>query len=403
MIGRVVFFAVLLIGGFLSGLFVAGRMHLVDETFALSMSESSAGTSAPEPIGSDPSSAESTQGVQTARLAAMPDFSDVASRTIGGVTNISSLQVQARPRSPFFDDPFFRRFFGDDESFGYSERRGVSAGSGVVVSADGLVLTNNHVVGANMRQVTVVLADKRERDATLVGNDPWTDLALLRINERGLPTIPWGDSSQLKVAEWVLAIGNPYQLSHTVTLGIVSALGRTNVNISPYEDFIQTDAAINPGNSGGALINRNGQLIGINTAIYSESGGYQGIGFAVPSNLARRVVQELVDHGEVRRGSIGSLRTVPITDELARDLQLSNTQGALVWEIYRTSAAYQAGIRPGDVIVSVDGQPVADAARFLRVLSDAKIGSIVSISLRRQGKIVEVKVPVEQARMPRER
>ena len=222
-----------------------------------------------------------------------PDFTRVAAQTVRAVTNISSVQVARRSASPFANDPFFQYFFGDqDDLFGRS-RAQQSLGSGVVISADGFVVTNQHVIGENEAEVTVTIGDRREVRAKIIGVDSWTDLALLKIEATGLPVIPWGDSSKLRVAEWVMAVGNPFSLNQTVTLGIVSALGRANVGITQYEDFIQTDAAINPGNSGGALINARGELVGINTAIFSQSGGYQGIGFAVPSNLVRRVVDDL--------------------------------------------------------------------------------------------------------------
>ena len=222
------------------------------------------------------------------------------------------------PNSPFASDPFFRYFFGDDEElFGSRSRRSLSLGSGVIVSPDGYIVTNNHVIGDNVREVSAVLPDKREVRGKLVGTDPMTDLAVVKIGATGLPVVPWGDSSKLKVGEWVLAIGNPFQLSQTVTLGIVSAVGRANVGVADYEDFIQTDAAINPGNSGGALIDAQGELVGINTAIYSQSGGYQGVGFAVPSNLARRVMDELVKYREVQRGSIGAIEYATLTTQLA--------------------------------------------------------------------------------------
>ena len=231
-----------------------------------------------------------------------PDFTRVAGQTVKGVANISSLQVVRRPNSPFANDPFFRYFFGDDDAFGSRDRRSLSLGSGVIISADGYVVTNNHVVGENVREITIALPDKRDIKGKVIGTDPTTDIALLKIRVSGLPVVPWGDSNQLKVGEWVLAIGSPFQLSQTVTAGIVSATGRANMGFAQYEDFIQTDAAINPGNSGGALVNTRGELVGINTGIYSESGGYQGIGFAVPSNLARRIVDDLMKFGEVRRG-----------------------------------------------------------------------------------------------------
>ena len=382
----------LVTSGFLGGLGVGTRTARSPDIVAFAETPPAASTApalAPRPFAPMPAADEG---------GALPDLTAVARRTIRAVTNIASLQV-VRTRSPFFDDPFFRRFFGDEDLFGFGERRGTSAGSGVIVSSDGLILTNNHVIGNQVQQLTVSLADNREREARVVGVDPWTDLALLQIDETDLPTIPWGDSSQLEVAEWVLAIGNPFQLNHTVTLGIVSALGRANVNIAAYEDFIQTDAAINPGNSGGALINQRGELVGINTAILTNSGGYEGVGFAVPSNLARRIMDELVEHGQVRRGSIGQIRTVDLTAALARDLQLDAREGALVWEMARRSAAYQAGVRPGDLIVGFDGEAVADAAQFSRLLLDAPIGSVVTLDLLRRGERVQVKVPVSQAEL----
>jgi serine protease Do len=278
-----------------------------------------------------------------------------------------------------------------------------SLGSGVVVSSDGYILTNNHVVTGEDRRVTieqldvtVTLSDKREVPAQVVGSDPATDLALLKINARDLPTMPWGDSSRLKVAEWVLAIGNPYQLSQTVTLGIVSALGRNNLGVSTYEDFIQTDAAINPGNSGGALINGRGELVGINTVIFSRSGGYQGIGFAVSSNLAKRVFNDLQQYQEVRRGSIGLLpdQVVSLTTRAANQLNLSDTKGALVYEMLRNSSAFQGGIRPGDVIVSFNGTQVEDPGHFSRLVSDATIGSVATIGVIREGRRQDLKVTI---------
>src|SRR5262249_10063162 len=262
-----------------------------------------------------------------------PDFTRVAGQTVKGVANISSQQVVRQRNAPFSNDPFFRYFFGDDEMFGSRDRRSLSLGSGVIISSDGYVVTNNHVVGENVREITIALADKREIKGKVIGTDPDTDIALLKIGVTGLPVVPWGDSSQLKVGEWVLAIGSPFQLSQTVTAGIVSATGRANMGFAAYEDFIQTDAAINPGNSAG-------ELIGINTGIYSESGGYQGIGFAVPSNLARRVIGDLMKYGEVRRGSIGYIGVEKLTPELAEEYGARNTSGALVSKMMRASETY---------------------------------------------------------------
>jgi serine protease Do len=273
------------------------------------------------------------------------------------------------------------------------------------VSADGYVLTNNHVVGDARAEVSVTMPDKRELRARIVGVDEATDLAVLKVSATNLPTMPWGDSSKLKVAEWVLAIGNPFQLNQTVTLGIVSATGRRlEGRLASYEDFIQTDAAINPGNSGGALINARGELIGINTAIFSESGGYMGIGFAVPSNLARHVMDDLIKYGEVQRGTISGITLQPLTTRLAEQLGAPNTHGLVVVEIQRASEAYTAGLRPGDVIVSFDGTSIEDGAQFFRMLSDARIGSTVTLGLLRDGRPASAKVPiVKSTRRPQRR
>ncbi len=275
----------------------------------------------------------------------------------------------------------------------------------MIISGDGYILTNNHVVTGDQRRVSlrdidisVSLSDKREMPGQVVGVDPDTDLALVKVNARNLPTMPWGDSSRLKVAEWVLAIGNPFQLNQTVTLGIVSATGRHNVGLAQYEDFIQTDAAINPGNSGGALINARGELIGINTAIYSQSGGYQGIGFAVPSNLARKVFGELQKYGEVRRGSIGYVEITPLTTQLAEQLGVSTSQlGApVITGFARNSGAARAGLRPGDVIVSFNGKPVTDGSELSREIQDSAIGSTATFGVIRGGQRADVKVPITQ-------
>jgi Do/DeqQ family serine protease len=337
-------------------------------------------------------------GVPAPLVAPGPDFTAIAAESVKAVTNISATQYAERPYSPFANDPFFRRFFGADDPFGGRSRRELSLGSGVIVSSDGYVLTNLHVIGGERpgAEVMVALADKREVRAEIVGFDDLTDIALLRLDLEGLPVIPWGDSSQLKVAEWVLAIGNPFQLSQTVTLGIVSALGRANIGAAAYEDFIQTDAAINPGNSGGALVNARGELIGINTAIYSRTGGYQGIGFAVPSNLARRVMDDLIKYGTVRRGSIGRMETIPVTTQVALELGLEETRGVLIGRMAR-GPAYDAGLRPLDVVMSFNGTRVDDPAQFLRLLADAPIGSTARLGIVRNGRALELKVPITPA------
>jgi len=324
-----------------------------------------------------------------------PDFTRVAAQTVKAVTNISSVQVVRRSASPFANDPFFQYFFGDQgEMFGRS-RAEQSLGSGVVISSDGYVVTNNHVIGDDVAEVTVTVGEHRDVKAKIIGVDSWTDLGLLKIDATGLPVIPWGDSSKLKVAEWVMAVGNPFSLNQTVTLGIVSALGRANVGITAYEDFIQTDAAINPGNSGGALINSRGELVGINTAIFSQSGGYQGIGFAVPSNLVRRVVDDLQKFGRVRRGSIGYVEVIPLTARLAGELRAPASDGIVVNQMSRDSAAYKNGLEPGDIILSVNGTPIADPSQFVRLIADSSIGSTVRIEILRESRRSTLRIPIE--------
>ena len=378
MVRRVAVFTFFMTVAFFVGLVVTGRMRSAGETSAAPAAPQAAARTTAAPING-----------------AMPDLTGVAQRAISSVTNISSTQIVRTPNSPFANDPFFRFFFSDqDDAFGYRERRAQSLGSGVIVSRDGYVLTNNHVVDQGV-EVTVTMPDQRELRAKVIATDPATDIAVLKIDAQNLPTLPWGDSSQLKVAEWVLAIGNPFQLNQSVTLGIVSATGRRlEGRLATYEDFIQTDAAINPGNSGGALVNARGELIGINTAIFSETGGYQGIGFAVPSNLARHVMDELIKHGEVQRGTISGITLQPLTTRLAEQLGAPNTHGMVVVSMQQRSDAYAAGLRPGDVIVSFNGTTLEDQSQFVRLLSDAKIGSTVTLGVLREGKSVSVKVPI---------
>ena len=340
-----------------------------------------------------------TAPAAVAPAATLPDFTRIAERTVPAVASISARQVVRRQPSPF--DSFFG--FDDDEIFGGGNRLQSSLGSGVVVGADGYVLTNNHVVTGEQQRIslrdlniTVSLGDRREVAAALIGVDPATDLALLKIDAKALPTIPWGDSSKLKVAEWVLAIGNPYQLNSTVTLGIVSAINRTNLGISAYEDFVQTDAAINPGNSGGALVNARGELVGINTVIFSQSGGYQGIGFAVSSNLARRVFNDLRQYGEVKRGNVGYVEVAPLNPQIARELSAPDTQGLVVTRIGRGASAFRAGLRPGDVIRSYNGTAVSDTGQLWRLIADSSVGSTATVEVLRQGQSTTIKVPIER-------
>ena len=358
----------------------------------------------PEPDAAPAAQAKPARPITTpgpvAPGATLPDFSRVAERSVPAVANISSRQFVARQPSPF------DLFFGNDDIFGNNGRVESSLGSGVVVSADGYILTNNHVVTGEAQRVSLqdlaitvsLAADKREMAAAVVGVDPATDLALLKVDARNLHTIPWGDSSRLKVAEWVLAIGNPYQLNQTVTLGIVSAVGRTNLGVSAYEDFVQTDAAINPGNSGGALINARGELVGINTVIFSQSGGYQGIGFAVSSNLAQRVMNDLRQYGEVRRGDLGYVQIAPLTPQLAEQLGVQGTQGFVVTRLGRGSSAFRAGMRPGDVIRTFNGVAVTDPGQLYKLISDSAIGSTAAVGVVREGKPQTLRIPVERPR-----
>jgi len=263
------------------------------------------------------------------------------------------------------------------------EPNGRGMGSGVIVSPDGYVVTNHHVVdGAD--KVTVTLIDKREFVGTLVGSDPQTDLAVIKISGKDLPSIPWGDSSKLEVGEYVLAIGNPFGLNSTVTQGIVSALGRGGMGITQYEDFIQTDAAINPGNSGGALVNMRGELVGINTAILSRTGGYQGVGFAIPTTMGRHVYDSVVKTGTVRRGFLG-VGIQELSKDLATSLNLPNASGALVTNVHEDSPAGKAGIKRGDTIISFQGQNIVDPRGLQRAVTRTPVGSPVEMTVIRDG------------------
>ena len=382
---RLISFILLIVVAFAASLVLTGRMRDANEAAANN----------PAP---DAQSRTVTAPAPVSAGATLADFSRVAERTVPAVVNISAQQVVSRR----YYDPFAELFGGG----GVRSQRGVSnaVGSGVIVSPDGYILTNNHVVTGEADRsltieqldITITLSDKREMPAEVIGVDAATDLALLKIRATSLPTMPWGDSSKLKVAEWVLAIGNPYQLSETVTLGIVSAVGRTNLGVSTFEDFIQTDAAINPGNSGGALINARGELVGINTVIFSQSGGYQGIGFAVSSNLARRIFNDLRQYREVRRGSIGGVRLVPVTTRYAERLGAPDTRGALVYQISRDSSAYRSGIEPGDIIISFNGADVQDPGHLERLMSDAPIGSTATVRIIREGRKLDVRIQIQK-------
>ncbi len=393
MIRRIAIITVFIAAGFVAGLVLTGRMQSAEQATAAPRTQQPFDGAQGRPD-SGPAAAVAQARPTAAAPVGLPDLTGIAQRAIDSVTNISSTNIVRRPVSPFGNDPFFRFF--DQRDF-YREQREQSLGSGVVVTADGYVLTNHHVVGEAGAEVVVALSDKREMRAKVVGIDDWTDLAVLKVDAQNLPTLPWGDSSKLKVAEWVLAVGNPFQLNQTVTLGIVSATGRSlEGRLATYEDFIQTDAAINPGNSGGALINARGELVGINTAIFSQSGGYQGIGFAVPSNLVRHVMNDLIEFGAVRRGTITGIELQQLTEYAARQLGAPSTRGALVRSVSPRSEAYQSGLRQFDIITSFNDQNIDDAYQFLRMLADAKIGSSVRLGILRQGKKVSVEITIEQ-------
>ncbi|MBN1614716.1 MAG: DegQ family serine endoprotease [Deltaproteobacteria bacterium] len=315
-------------------------------------------------------------------------MAEVTAAVKPAVVNISStktVKTRAIP-SPFFNDPFFREFFGDQfRQFEEPKtRKQQGLGSGVIVDKDGYVLTNNHVV-KDAEEIKIKLSDKREFKGKVVGTDQKTDLAVIKIEANHLPVVTLGDSDKLRVGETVIAIGNPFGLNQTVTSGIVSATGRANVGIADYEDFIQTDAAINPGNSGGALVNVRGELVGINTAIFSTSGGYMGIGFAIPSNMARNVMDSLIKTGKVVRGWLG-VSIQPVTAELAKQFGLKEEKGALVGEVMEDSPAEKAGLTGGDVIVEYDGREVVDVVGLRNMVAATPPDRKVSIKYLRDGK-----------------
>ena len=312
-----------------------------------------------------------------------PSLAPLMREVTPAVVNIATRSQVPVPDNPLFRDPFFRRFFDLPER--PRPRDQLSAGSGVIVdSKNGYVLTNNHVI-EDADEIVVRLKDRRQYQAELIGSDPGTDIAVLKIDAPDLVALPIGDSEQLQVGDFVVAIGNPFGLGQTVTSGIVSALGRSGLNIEGYEDFIQTDASINPGNSGGALVNLRGELIGVNTAIIGPAGGNVGIGFAVPSNMARTVMDQLIQYGQIERGQLGVI-IQDISLELAQALRLSNTFGAVVTEVARGSAAEAAGLQPGDVIVAVDGRRVRNSGDLRNRIGLLRVGSRVNITLIREGR-----------------
>ncbi len=342
------------------------------------------------------SSQVSSRAVET--LSQLSDaLSEVAGVATPSVVNISTTRViKTRDEAPFdlFDDPFFRRFFGDQLPHPNvpKEHKEQSLGSGVIVSADGYIVTNNHVIEKS-QEIKVLLTNKRDYKAKLIGADPKTDIAVIKIDATDLPALPWGDSNKLRVGEIVFAIRNPFGLNSTLTMGVISAVGRANVGIADYEDFIQTDAAINPGNSGGALINARGELVGINTAIVSRTGGYQGIGFAVPSSMARQVMESLIKYKKVVRGWLG-VSIQEVTSDLAEEFGVKDLKGALVSGVMKGSPAEKAGIKQGDVLLVFNGKEVEDTGHLRNMVSQTPVGTKVKVKLLRQKKDVELEVTI---------
>ncbi|HML17801.1 MAG TPA: DegQ family serine endoprotease [Bryobacteraceae bacterium] len=331
-------------------------------------------------------------------------FAPIVEKDLPAVANISSSKVvkgNGNQMSPFFMDPFFRQFFGDNfgRQFQQPRQRERALGSGVIVRPDGYLLTNNHVIdGAT--EITVTLLDRREFKAKLVGTDSRTDIAVLKVDASNLPTLAFADSSKVRVGDVALAMGQPFGLGQTVTMGIISAKGRNGLNIEGYEDFIQTDAAINPGNSGGALVDVRGNLIGINTAILSHgSGGNEGIGFAIPANMARNVMNQVMAHGKVVRGYMGVLPE-DITPAMAKALRLTDVRGVLMGDVTAGSPAAQAGLQRGDVVTEIDGERVEDGNQLRLKISMLAPGTVVNLRVIRDGSARTI--PVKLIEYPNE-
>lgn len=319
---------------------------------------------------------------------------EIAEAVKPAIVNISTTRtVKIQGRDQFLDDPFFKRFFGDQFKMP-KERKTAGLGSGVIVSSDGYILTNYHVI-KDADEIKVLLSDKRDFKGKVVGTDPKTEIAVIKIEATNLPTIKWGDSNRLKVGEIVLAIGNPYGLNQTVTMGIVSAVGRANVGIAEYEDFIQTDAAINPGNSGGAMVNVKGELVGINTAIFSTSGGYQGIGLAIPSDMAKDVMDSLIAKGKVVRGWLG-VSVQSITPEIAKQFNLKEEKGALVGDVVEESPAEKAGIQRGDIITAYEGKKIDEPYQLRNTVANTTPGKEIELTIIRENTTKTIKITISE-------
>jgi len=317
---------------------------------------------------------------------ALAEVAEIARPSVVNISTTTTVSMENHPYGDFFNDPFFRYFFGDQFDHRGQKRKFKSSalGSGVIVSENGYILTNNHVVkGAD--EIKVILYDKREFKGTIVGTDSRTDLAVIKIDAKDLPVIRIGESGKLKTGDVVLAIGNPFGLNQTITMGIVSAVGRSNIGLADFEDFIQTDAAINPGNSGGALVNTNGELVGINTAIFSTSGGYMGIGFAIPSDMAKSVMESIIKHGKVIRGWLG-VSIQNLTPDLSKSLGIKETEGALISGVEKDSPADKAGLKRGDLIIQFNGKKVEDSTALRNMVSGSAPGNKAEIKIIRDQK-----------------
>jgi len=323
----------------------------------------------------------------------LPSLAPMLERTVPAVVNVFSRSKVPVQQNPLLSDPFFRRFFNVPEQ--PQEEIAQSLGSGVIVDAKkGYILTNNHVVD-HAFEIEVNLNDGRTLKAKLIGTDPETDIAVLQVKADKLSALPMINSDSLRVGDFVVAVGNPFGLGQTVTSGIVSALGRSGLGIEGYEDFIQTDASINPGNSGGALVNLRGELVGINTAILSQSGGNVGIGFAIPANMAKEVMTQLIEHGEVRRGALGA-QAQDLTPELATAFNLKAQKGAVVTQVTTGSPAAKAGLKAGDIITSVNGKPVHDSADVRNIVGLLRVGQKVELQIQRNGTAKSVVAFIEE-------
>ncbi|MFZ3204033.1 MAG: Do family serine endopeptidase AlgW [Pseudomonas sp.] len=317
-------------------------------------------------------------------------YADAVATASPAVANLYTTKFVNKPALPMLEDEQFRKFFGDN--LPKQRRMESSLGSAVIMSTEGYLLTNNHVV-AGADQIVVALRDGREILARIIGSDPETDLAVLKIDLHDLPAITLGRSDNIKIGDVTLAIGNPFGVGQTVTMGIISATGRNQLGLNTYEDFIQTDAAINPGNSGGALVDAHGNLMGINTAIFSKSGGSQGIGFAIPVKLALEVMQAIIEHGQVIRGWLG-IEVQPLTPELAESFGLEGRPGIVVAGIYRDGPAQKAGLQPGDLILNIDGEAAGDGRRSMNQVARTKPGEKISIEIMRNGKLQELSAEI---------